>query len=174
MAWRATDPCGNESEKCKYDIVQYTRGRGIDVGCGATKVFPHFIGVDSGKDTELFGVEMKPDFVCEDATKLDFIESASLDFVFSSHLLEHIERPIDALKEWWRTLKVGGYLVLYLPHADLYPRMGQPGANPDHKHDFVQADILKYMENVGGWDLKVNEVRSGGNEYSFLQVFEKL
>ena len=98
MTWCATDPQGNESSKVKYDIVQYTRGEGIDVGCGPHKAFPHMVGVDSGKDAELFGIAMKPDVVCEDAAKLD-CQTDSLDFVFSSHLLEHIENTKAVLTE---------------------------------------------------------------------------
>ena len=132
------------------------------------------IGVDSCKDTLLFDIDIKPDVVCEDATNLDFIDNETLDFVFSSHLLEHLQDTRAALTEWWSKLKVGGYLVLYLPHRDHYPHMGTVGSNPDHKHDFCEADIVEHMKTVGSWDLKVNEMRASGNEYSFLQVFEKL
>lgn len=173
MTWTLEDSNGNEAAKVKYDIVQFTRGKGIDVGCGPSKAFPHFIGIDSGKDTELFGVAMKPDVVCDDASNLDFIDNDTLDFVFSSHLLEHIENPLGALVEWWSKLKVGGHLSLYLPHRDLYPRIGQHGSNPDHKHDFCEADIRNLMSEVGGWELLVEEVRDQTNEYSFLQVFKK-
>lgn len=176
MTWNMTDPQGGESLKCRWDVVPYIRGKGIDIGCGPTKVLPHAIGIDSLKDTELFGVEMKPDLVCEDATQLA-IPDADLDFVFSSHLLEHIEDTGKALNEWWRCLKVGGYLVLYLPHRDLYPNIGTPGANPDHKHDFVPADILTKLEACtfgGGFDVMVNETRDQGMEYSFLLVIQKL
>jgi ADP-heptose:LPS heptosyltransferase/predicted SAM-dependent methyltransferase len=173
MVWRIDDPAGNESAKIKFEIVQYTRGKGIDVGCGPTKLFRHFIGIDSCKDTELFNIEMKPDVVCEDAADLNFIDDNSLDFVFSSHLLEHLEDTGKALAEWWKKLKVGGHLVLYLPHFDLYPRMGVYGSNPDHKHDFRESDIRTHMESVGGWTLIREEVRDQAMEYSFLQVFKK-
>ena len=174
MTWTLEDSNGNEAAKVKYEIVHFTRGKGIDLGCGPSKAFPHMIGIDSGKDTELFGVEMKPDVVCEDASSLDFIDDATLDFVFSSHLLEHIDNTLAALTEWWSKLKVGGHLCLYLPHRDLYPRIGQHGSNPDHRWDFCNEDIIAAMEQIGSWDLLVNEVRSGGDEYSFLQVFKKL
>lgn len=172
--WRSKDPQGGESLKCRWDVVPYIRGKGIDIGCGPTKVLPHAIGIDSLKDVELFGVQMKPDLVCEDATKLA-IPDADLDFVFSSHLLEHIVDTRAALTEWWRCLKVGGYLVLYLPHADLYPRIGQPGSNPDHRHDFLPRDIRIHMQEVGarGVTLLVDETRDAGTEYSFLQVYRK-
>jgi predicted SAM-dependent methyltransferase len=173
MTWRQEDPCGDEAAKVKYDIVPFTRGKGIDVGCGPHKAFPHFIGVDSCKDTELFNIEMKPDVVCEDACTLDFVDNETLDFVFSSHLLEHIEDTRAALTEWWSKIKTGGYLVLYLPHRDLYPRIGTPGSNPDHKHDFHPDDIRNAMMEVSGWDLVLEETRDQDREYSFLQVFRK-
>lgn len=173
MTWTLEDSQGNEAAKVKYEIVHFTRGKGIDLGCGPSKAFPHMIGIDSGKDTELFGVEMKPDVVCEDASNLDFIDDGTLDFVFSSHLLEHIDNTLAALTEWWSKLKDGGHLCLYLPHRDLYPRIGQHGSNPDHKHDFNEAAIRDIMSEVGGWELLVEEVRDQTNEYSFLQVFKK-
>ena len=48
MTWRAEDPMGDEASKVKYDIVEYTRGAVLDLGCGPSKAFPHFIGVDGG------------------------------------------------------------------------------------------------------------------------------
>ena len=173
MTWRAEDPQGNEAAKVKWDIVPYTRGVVLDLGCGPSKAFPHFIGVDSGKDTDLFGIPMAPDVQVDTCEKLDDFEDSACDAVFSSHLLEHIEDYASALKEWWRLIKVGGYLVLYLPHRAYYPHVGEPGANPDHKHDFVAADIIDAMRNVGGWDVVENQARNGGTEYSFLLVFQK-
>jgi ADP-heptose:LPS heptosyltransferase/predicted SAM-dependent methyltransferase len=176
MTWRIDDPQGSEALKVRYAVVPYTRGAVLDMGCGPSKAFGHFIGVDSGKDTELFGIEMKPDVVC-DVADPEAIErtfnAESVDAIFSSHCLEHVEDYQAALKAWWTLLKDGGHLCLYLPHADLYPRIGEPGANPDHKHDFLPADIERAMLEVGEWDLVVNETRAGGMEYSFLQVYRK-
>jgi hypothetical protein len=97
--------------------------------------------------------------------------------VFSSHTLEHMVDPLKTLREWWRVIKTGGHLVLYLPHRDYYPNIGTPGANPDHKHDFHPEDILGLMRSVAGaadgWTLRENETRNGGREYSFFQVFQK-
>lgn len=172
--WRADDEHGNEAAKVRWDIVEYTRGKGLDLGCGPSKAFPHFVGVDNLKDVELFGAEMEPDVVVETCERLPDFEDASQDFVFSSHLLEHIEDYASALKEWWRVIRPGGYLVLYLPHRDLYPRIGTPGSNPDHKHDFSQRDIERAMDGMeGSWSLLVNEMRDQDQEYSFLQVWKK-
>lgn len=53
-----------------------------------------------------------------EATNLRQIASASYDFVLSSHTLEHIANPLQALSEWTRTLKEDGLLVLVVPHKD--------------------------------------------------------
>jgi ADP-heptose:LPS heptosyltransferase/predicted SAM-dependent methyltransferase len=170
MTWRAEDPQGNEAAKIRWELVPYTRGHGLDIGCGPYKTFAHFIGVDNGHHWGLKGVNLP----VETAEKLPLVASQSCDFVFSSHLLEHIQDYKAALKEWWRVLKVGGYLCLYLPHKDFYPNVGQAGANPDHKHDFVPSDIVDAMKCIGGFDLVRNEPRNEDCEYSFFQVYKKL
>lgn len=163
--WKIDGPQGNEAAKIKYDIVPFTRGRGLDLGCGLYKAYSHFIGVDSNKQWGR-GAD-----IVNDCAKLDLFSDKSMNFVFSSHLLEHIEDYAAALKEWWRVIKPGGYLVLYLPHKDFYPNIGKEGTNPDHKHDFVPQNIINAMPD--GFDLLVNEERNEGIEYSFFQVFHK-
>ncbi|HYE41464.1 MAG TPA: methyltransferase domain-containing protein, partial [Ramlibacter sp.] len=176
MVWRASDPEGNEAGKVKYEVVAYTRGRVLDLGCGPHKAFPHFIGVDNKKDTELFGIGMRPELVADVTNLRESIQDESVDAIFSSHLLEHIDDWQAALASWWACIKPGGHLVLYLPHRDLYPNIGQPGANPDHKHDFVPGDIHSAMGAIAGrpgLDVLVDEVRDAGTEYSFLLVYRK-
>jgi len=172
MVWRAEDPQGNESGKIRYELVPYTRGRGLDLGCGPSKAFPHFIGVDDYTATAQFGTQMKPDVVC-DVTKLDVFGSASMDFVYSSHCLEHVVDTTATLKEWWRVVKPGGHLVLYLPHGDFYPKCGTPNANPDHKRDLYPQEVVDLMKVIGSWDLVRNEDRNEDREYSFFQVYRK-
>jgi len=174
MVWRKEDPTGNEVGKMLWELVPYTRGFGLDIGCGPHKGFPHFVGVDNRKDTQLFGIQMNPDLTVPDATKLSMFSDGACDFIFSSHLLEHVEDYKAALQEWWRLVKVGGHLCLYLPHKDFYPNIGQPGANQDHKHDFLPQDILDAMDRFPDWDCRRNEDRNEAQEYSFFQVFKKL
>lgn len=174
MVWKADAPQGDEAAKVRLDLVHYFNGRCVDLGCGPRKVWPHVIGVDNGADTKLFGIPMQPDLQVDTCEALPVFGDAAFDCVFSSHLLEHIRDHRRALREWWRIVKPGGVLILYLPHKDLYPNIGQPGANPDHKHDFLPQDIITAMAEVAAnWDLEVNEDRSAGYEYSFLQVYRK-
>ena len=178
--WKIDAPQGNEAAKVKYDIVPYTRGVGLDIGCGMYKVYPHFIGVDNRKQwgdelspADEYAIRLNIDVQC-DAEDLSIFTSNSMDFVFSSHLLEHMEDPKKVLRGWWRVIKPGGYLILYLPHAEFYPKVGEEGANPDHKHDFLPEDIASIMYEINGFNLVVNEDRNDDQEYSFYQVYEKL
>lgn len=174
MTWSLQNSQGFESDKCRFDVLPYLSKGGLDIGCGPKKVWPHLVGVDSGKDTELFGVSMKPDIVVGTAERLALFADASMEGVFSSHLLEHIENWQGALREWWRLVKPGGHLCLYLPHADLYPNCGQPGANPDHKHDFRPQGLIDFFTLAfADWTLLHNQVRAEADEYSFLLVLRK-
>lgn len=173
MVWRIDDPQGDEAGKVARDVLPYIGHTGFDIGCGPRKVYPHLTGIDNRKDTALFGIQMRPDVIVKDCTRLPYKDGIT-ETVFSSHTLEHIEDPKLALLEWWRLIVPGGHLILYLPHRDFYPNIGQPGSNPDHKHDFVPADIEQLMREIApDWTLRVNESRNGGREYSFLQIYRK-
>jgi hypothetical protein len=60
-----------------------------------------------------------------DGVRLPFPD-ASQDAVHSSHCLEHIPDYRATLAEWFRVLKVDGYLVLTVPHRWLYERKPTP------------------------------------------------
>jgi SAM-dependent methyltransferase len=174
VVWKKDDDRVCEIGKIRWEMVPYTRGKGLDLGCGPEKGFPHFRGIDSNKDQALFGqAATAADFIIPTCEVLDDFASSSQDFIVSSHLLEHIKDHEKALREWWRILRPGGHLCLYLPHKDFYPNIGTEGANPDHVHDFHPDDLIAAMKKVGGWDLIENQERNEDDEYSFFQVYKK-
>lgn len=174
--WKIDDPQGNEAYKIRWEIVKYTRGKGLDIGCGPHKTYPHWIGIDSCKDTQLFGIPMTPDIKIEDACDLSLFSSKTMDFCFSSHLLEHIEpeKVAATLKEWWRVIKEGGYLTLYLPDEDEYPKVGDARGNLDHKWNVSKTQVIEYMRPIQGWDLVEFQKRNQEKEYSLYFVFKKI
>ena len=174
MVWTAENSSGAESKKIIWETVPYTRGKGLDVGCGPMKLWPQSIGVDNDKDVSLFGSPPSEADIRTSADDLSVFASQSMDYVFSSHMLEHFEDYEKPLREMWRVVKQGGYLLLYLPHKDFYPNIGQEGANPDHCHDFTPNMIIESMKKIGGWDCVENQDRNEGDEYSFFIVFKKL
>lgn len=177
MSWKATDPQGNEAAKIAWEIVRWTRGRGLDIGAGLYRTFPHFITVDNNIDAQIFGHQMpRPDIFVEDACKLDVLASETMDFIFSSHMLEHVaeESLVKCLREWLRVIKPDGYLVLYLPDADEYPKVGEPHANPDHKWNVTYNAVMELMAHAGPHDLMDFQKRNEGFEYSLFFVFKKV
>lgn len=174
MTWDINAPMGNEAFKIRWEIVKWTRGRGLDLGSGVAKTYQHWISVDNCIDSQLFGASITPDVKVPTCERLDVFASQSMDFVFSSHLLEHIapEKVADALKEWMRVIKPKGYLVLYLPDEDEYPKIGEPGANPDHKWNVSYDRVIEYMPD--GFDLVDFQKRNQANEYSLYFVFQKV
>jgi len=126
------------------------------------------------------------DVTC-DVKKLDLFADESFDYVYSSHTLEDMPYPAAVLMEWWRVIKPGGRLILYLPLAknvakemglanwqDFYANKGEIGANPHHEHDYLPSEIQELVANCGPIEVLVDEVRGEKEEYSFLQVYKKL
>ena len=175
MTWTAETSNGDESAKIRWEIAEYTRGRVLDLGCGTKKCYPHFIGVDNGHHAQ-FGLRIKPDVFIKSCEKLDLFASQSMDAVFSSHLLEHFEHEKipGILKEWLRVVKPGGFLILYVPDEDEYPKVGDEHANPDHKWNVNYERVIEAMREAGSWDLIDFQKRNADDEYSLLFVFKRL
>lgn len=122
--------CSLESAKAKPRreregfFEKYCRGKGIDLGYGGDIVTPEAMGWDIEHG---------------DAQTLKGIKDAEFDFVYSSHTLEHMDNAELSLKNWWRVLRPGGFLILYLPHRDLYERkMRLPSRwNTSHRRFFL-------------------------------------
>ena len=169
MTWTIQNSKNDESSKIRWELVPYMRGRCLDIGCGPYKVYPHFIGIDNGHHWGMRGADVKAE-----ATDLSLFADESCDLVYSSHLLEHIEyEQVPAvLKGWARIVKTGGYLVLYLPDEDEYPKIGEHGANPDHKWNVSYDKVIEPMKLVGhGWNLIDFQRRNQDDEYSLFFVF---
>lgn len=172
MVWSIDQKYTPESKKIVWEVAPYMKGRGLDIGAGEFKVLPHAISVDNMHHQQ-YGFSVKPDVLVETAEKLDVFGSQAFDFVYSSHLLEHIENYPAALKEWFRLVKQGGYMILYLPDEDEYPKVGEKGANPDHKWNVSYGAVMSAMEDLRGWDLVDFQKRNQDEEYSLLFIFKK-
>lgn len=111
---------GGNAASFIYETAKlYCDGKGIDVGPGKWPL-KGAIPVENEKE--------------QNAYNLDRFEDNSLDFVFSSHCLEHLKRWEEALYLWIRKLKAGGILFLYLPHKSM--KMWIPGG-PWARHHHV-------------------------------------
>lgn len=127
---------GGASHAIFHEAQKYCQGKGIDVGAGYWPL-PGAIAVDTIRGPG------------EGKSVADFAD-ASLDFVFSSHCLEHIEDWQAALKEWVAKLKPGGILFLYLPHpsCEIW-RPGSPMVGDGHKWVPTPEVIKQAIQELG-------------------------
>ena len=81
----------------------------------------------------------------------------SQDAVFSSHCLEHIPDPIRALGEWFRVTKIGGFIVIIVPHQFLYEKRINLPSNWSNEHlrFYTPSSLLLEIETT----LKPNSYR---------------
>jgi len=113
----------------------------------ATRYFVgHGIDVGGGHDSLALYSELFPliryciiyDAPQGDAQKLSNVDDETFDFLFSSHCLEHVRDPVEALTNWIRVIKPGGHLVISVPDEDLYEQGVWPSTfNNDHKLTFT-------------------------------------
>lgn len=130
----------DETRKAYYRRVEagwfdtYLVGSGIDIGCGPDKLQSPYASYLDDAD-RLLKFECRGwDVGDGDAQKMAGIADESFDFVYSSHCLEHMVDPSEALRNWWRILKPGGFLVVVVPDEDLYEQGCWPSrGNGDHK-----------------------------------------
>jgi SAM-dependent methyltransferase len=82
---------------------------------------------------------------------------ATVDTVFSSHCLEHILYDHAAIQDWYRVLKVGGFIVCIVPSQALYEkrRFLPSRFNEDHKRMYSPASLVGSFEQA----LAVNSYR---------------
>lgn len=82
-----------------------------------------------------------------DAQFLEGVETDSLDFVHSSHCLEHLVDPHAGLAAWFRAIRPGGFLIVTVPDEDLYEQGVWPSThNRDHKWTFTMAKARSWSE----------------------------
>jgi predicted SAM-dependent methyltransferase len=128
-------------------------GTGIDVGCNRLEwTYPGAWPVD-------------PTINNYDALNFPYTD---LDYIFSSHCLEHLTNWVTVLDFWTSRLKSGGTLFLYLPdYTQIYWR---PWNNRKHVNIFTADIISDYMQDAG----YVNIFKSGVDlNNAFMVMGEK-
>lgn len=99
-------------------------------------IVPQAIGVDK-------------DFPGYDGVHLPFTDE-SQDAVYSSHCFEHVEDFAGTIREWYRVLKVGGFMIIVVPHQHLFEKRESPPSrwNLDHKRFYTPGSLLAEVESA--------------------------
>lgn len=179
---------GEESSKTYQEYLnngffaKFMSGNGLDIGYagyiqGVEPILPTAIGIDIN-------------YPGYDGIILPF-QDESQNYVYSSHCLEHINNHYQSISDWFRVLKVGGYMVIVVPHQYLYEKKHYIPSkwNADHKRFYTPASLMQSIESSlipnsyrvrlledGDRDFNYKlgpEVHSSG-QYEILLVIQKI
>ena len=144
---------------------------------GTQPIVPQSIGVDVG-------------YPGYEGASFPFADG-SFNAIYSSHCFEHIGDWLGVLRDWYRLLKVGGFLVIVVPHQLLFERKRSLPSpiNPDHKRFYTPVSLLgeieaafeensyrirHLVENDAGFDYAILPYQGTDGCYEIELVVEKL
>lgn len=104
------------------------------------------------------------------------VDDGSLDFLYSSHLLEDYPDWLPVLREWVRVVKPGGYIVVLLPDRDRWAAAcaaGQP-PNDAHRHECQgPEELASYAPAIGCELIECRFTDCFPGDYTVMGVFKK-
>lgn len=142
------------ASQIRWDILPYSNGEGLDVGCGDARPHDWFVGIDIKPGTTQKG----PNQIRDGRTLDKYFAAESQDFVFSSYLLQELDDWPAVLKAWWTLIKPNGYLILFLPEQE---GEGLKTSGP--------KQVIDAMAALKPWQMV--EARKNGNQ--FFHVYRK-
>ena len=109
---------------------------GVDVGCKHREwAYPGSICIDTSFEDGFHATNL-PHF-------------GALDYIFSSHCLEHITGWRDVLEYWYKALDEDGILFLYLPHTDNEYWDTRFMPTQRHVNNLIPEVVAELMEYMG-------------------------
>jgi len=138
----------------------------VDVGAGACKYAPLFAHCkytpQDSPDVDYTPSDALPSnggVIRSDITSIP-LETGSVDSILCTEVLEHVERPLDALAEFGRLLKPGGRLFLSVPSACRVHRV------PTHYYGGFAPDFFERCFPARG--LRLDKLQPIGNWSQFM------
>lgn len=123
--------------------------RMLDYGCGVGA----FLNTFQNHGWETFGIEPSSDVAFVRHTRLETVPTDErFDFVMMHHVLEHLGRPLDALRNLAAAVKPGGHCLISVPRLDTIDLHGDVGyCLQSHTHivAFTQACLTGLLARSG-------------------------
>jgi SAM-dependent methyltransferase len=94
----------------------------------------------------------------------------SQDAVLASHILEHVPDYRKVLADWYRVIKIGGYLVIFVPHRYLYERRADLPSrwNGDHRRFYTATSLLaEFDESLPVNGFRIRHLVENDTKFSY-------
>jgi SAM-dependent methyltransferase len=159
---------GYVDEHARFDaaIRRYLTPEAIvlDAGAGRGVMYPNdyrehvarLAGVDT--DPAVLDNTNLTDAVVTDLARLPY-EDATFDLVFSKYVFEHLDRPVEVLRELRRVLKPGGHLLIHTPNRWHYVALGAT-VTPMRFHVWFNERRGRVQEDTFPTRYRINDERS--------------
>lgn len=140
--------------------------RVLDVGCGAAPALRYLtlLGYDTfGADLMRYPLQQSrvlaptASVVCNDLNESMAFGDASMDVILAADVIEHLPRGAPLIRECFRVLRPGGYVLISTVNAwDLrrwtHPRLGRvwPAlTDPTHLHFYSPPELKRTLRDAG-------------------------
>ncbi len=144
------------------EILEIARGgsAALDIGCGTKRAEAGAIGMDWSADS---GADVVWDVNCYPWPLPDDCFAR----IYMSHIIEHVEDVVRAMKEVHRVARNGGEVFITTPHFSSHNSY----SDPTHRHHFAAATFEYFTDRqfatfIGprcGFELAGVELTFGGN-----------
>lgn len=148
----------------RFAVVNGTKGRVLDLGCG-DGFFSHLFALKglevTGIDPEDLGIDQArlmtksqsypasaPTFQVATGTRLPF-EDASFSLVTNLDVIEHLQNPVQVIREAARVLKSGGHFLVVTPSW-------QFGGSSDavyHGFEYTMEELVRTLRAVDQFEI---------------------
>jgi predicted SAM-dependent methyltransferase len=135
---------GNASQFSIPFAKHFCHGVGYDIGCMKKDwSLPGSIPIDISFDDEYHALNLP---------------KKNVDFIYSSHCLEHVDDWVLVMDYWFSVLKDRGVLFLYLP--DYSQEYWRPWNNKKHKHTFNYNMMYDYLLSKNEKNIKYENINN--------------
>ncbi|MEZ5082127.1 MAG: methyltransferase domain-containing protein [Bacteroidales bacterium] len=146
----------------------------VELGCGQHKHIQEAIGVDILDNENV-------DIIADVNQGLGFFQDNSIDLIYSSHFLEHVQDLGFVLKEIHRVLKPGGKVTGLVPHfSNPYYYSDYTHITPFGLYSFSYFSKNHYFKRkvpvfYNELDFKINSIKViFYSPFRFLNIFRKI
>ena len=169
----------SETGTVRSYVVKYCRGQGLDIGCGTDLITEEAIGIDYHRpyNRRQCGATTEADIRGPWERALAQFGPDSVDYVYSSHLLEGYPDIEPVLEAWSYHVKPGGFLVLCLPIEELFaPAFARAPQRYYHTRYQSWTGSEDFVASLPDWfsaHMEVVEASAVIARHSFCVVFRK-